>query len=193
MNFYGREWKSWDQFEPDSNRAGDILREIARHMELAHRASANPGSVGFKAGHQLAHKGWAFPAGVYDVASGVTYPGIKGLRGLIFAGHHDWFEHVSWSQGQVSSPSEVVDPGTRQFVDTVTQGGSFMSFAGRDFVIVMVERSGTPRVAGVIIQDAAKSGLTPHFEAAVTAGSGCVLPAVVLASVLAVVLTGVLT
>jgi hypothetical protein len=184
MDYY--DLKPWDKFEPDSNRPVDILREVARHMELAHRAAANPSSLGFKAGHQLAHKGWAFPAGVYDVATGTTYPGIKGLRALILAGRYDWFSSAAWSQGQVSTLSEIVDAGTQQFVQTLTQGNQFITYSGRDYVIVVVDRGGTPRVAGVILENAEQSGLTPHFEAAVAARSGCMLPATALILTLAV-------
>jgi hypothetical protein len=33
MDYFGNR-KPWDQFEPDSNQPGDILSEVARHMEL---------------------------------------------------------------------------------------------------------------------------------------------------------------
>ena len=190
MDYY--DLKPWDKFEPDSNRPGDILREVARHMELAHRASANPSSLGFKAGHQLAHTGWAFPAGVYDVATGTTYPGIKGLRALILAGRYDWFSSAAWGQGQVSTVSEIVDPGTRQFVQTLTQGGQFVTYSGRDHVIIVVDRSGAPRVAGVILENAEQSGLTPHFEAAIAARSGCMLPATAFILTLAIAAVAVI-
>jgi hypothetical protein len=54
MDYLGN-WKPWDQWEPDTNQPSGVLSEIARHMELGHKSAANMGSIGFKAGHQLAH------------------------------------------------------------------------------------------------------------------------------------------
>lgn len=172
--------KPWDKFEPDSNQPSDVLSEVARHMELGHQSADDMGSVGFKAGHQLAHKGWKFPGGVYDVATDTTYPGIKGLRALILAGRHDWFQRAAWSNGEPAHASDIPDATTQEFVSTVTGGGPFLSYAGRDHVILVVISGGAARVAGVVVKDASASGLSPHLAAAVSAGPGCALPAALL-------------
>jgi hypothetical protein len=179
MDYMGNR-KPWDKFEPDSNQPSDVLSEVARHMEAGHQSAGNMGSVGFNAGHQLSHKGWKFPGGVYDVATNTTYPGIKGLRALILAGRHDWFQRAAWSTGVPAHASEIPDAATREFVSTVTQGGPFLSYEGGDHVILVVISGGAARVAGVVVKDASSSGLSPHLAAAVAAGPGCALPAALL-------------
>lgn len=179
MDYFGNR-KPWDKFEPDSNQPSDILSEIARHMELGHQSAGDMGSVGFKAGHQLSHKGWKFPGGVYDVATDTTYPGIKGLRALILAGKHDWFQRAAWSKGVPARASDIPDAATREFVSTVTEGDPFLSYDASDHVILVVISGGAARVAGVVVKDASASGLSPHFAAAVSAGPGCALPVALL-------------
>ena len=173
--------KPWDKFEPDSNQPSDVLSEVARHMAAGHQSAGNMGSVGFKAGHQLSHKGWKFPGGVYDAATNTTYPGIKGLRALILAGKHDWFQRAAWSTGVPADASDIPDAATREFVATVTQGGHFLSYEGGDHVILVVIAGGAARVAGVVVKDASASGLSPHLTAAVAAGPGCAIPTALLA------------
>jgi len=188
MDYLGN-WKPWDKWEPDTNQPSGVLSEIARHMELGHKSAANMGSIGFKAGQQLAHKGWRFPSGVFDVATGTTYPGIKGLRALILAGRHDWFQRAAWSGGVPAQVMDIPDAATREFVAKVTQSEPFLGYEGFGYVIIVTMSDGAARVAGVVVKDVSASGLSPHLAAAVSAGPGCAIPAALAAvsSMLAVV------
>ncbi len=105
----------WDKWEPDGPDQRSVLREIARHMRSGWKSRDKLGSVGFKAGHQLAHKGWKFGSGVVDLADGSAIPGIKGLRALIVAGRYDWFEKAaSLAPGTTVNAGDAPTPVERQ-------------------------------------------------------------------------------
>ena len=189
-------YKRWDKWEPDGPDQRSVLREIARHMRSGWKSRDKLGSVGFKAGHQLAHKGWKFGSGVVDLADGSAIPGIKGLRALIVAGRYDWFEKAaSLAPGTTVNAGDAPTPVERQWLSNLAGPTTPLSRIDiGEAQIWMIPDSGGWRVAAVFVKDASASGIKAALELAPATGGGCLsaLP-VVLVVVIVSVAVGVLT
>ena len=175
--------KSWHEWEPDGPDQGSVLREIARHMRNAWEHREKIGSTNFKAGHQLAHKGWKYGAGVVDLSDGSAIPGIKALRALIIAGRYDWFERASsMGPGEGVTALEAPTGIERDYLLRLGGPGARLSrFKLDDAEIWMLPESAGWRVAAVFVRDFSASGLQQALT--VTKGGGCLaLSVVVLAS-----------
>ncbi len=168
-------YKPWDKWEPDGPDQRSVLGEIARHMRGGWNSRAKLGSVGFKAGHQLAHKGWKFGSGVVDLADGSAVPGIKGLRALIVAGRHDWFEKAaSLAPGTSVNAGGAPTPVERHWLSNLAGPMTPLSRidVGEAQIWMIPDRDGW-RIAAVFVTDASKSGIKAALELAPATGGGC--------------------
>lgn len=175
-------YKRWDQWDPDGPDQPSVLREIARHMRRGWKNRDKLGSVGFKAGHRLAHKGWKFGSGVVDLADGSAIPGIKGLRALIVAGRHEWFEQAaSLAPGTTVNAGDAPTPVERQWLSNLAGPTTPLSRIDiGEAQIWMIPDGDGWRVAAVFVKDASKSGIEAALELAPATGGGClsILPVV---------------
>ena len=175
-------YKRWDQWDPDGPDQRSVLREIARHMRRGWKNRDKLGSVGFKAGHRLAHKGWKFGSGVVDLADGSAIPGIKGLRALIVAGRHEWFEQAaSLAPGTTVNAGDAPTPVERHWLSNLAGPTTPLSRIDiGEAQIWMIPDGDGWRVAAVFVKDASKSGIEAALELAPATGGGClsILPVV---------------
>jgi hypothetical protein len=186
-------YKRWDQWDPDGPDQRSVLREIARHMRRGWNSRDKLGSVGFKAGHQLAHKGWKFGSAVVDLADGSAIPGIKGLRALIVAGRHEWFEQAaSLAPGTTVNAGDAPTPVERQWLSNLAGPTTPLSRIDiGEAQIWMIPGGDGWRVAAVFVKDASKSGIKAALELATATGGGClsILPVVLVFTLVVVSLT----
>lgn len=168
---YGR----WDKWEAEGTDQRAVLREIARHMRNAWQHRDNLGSVYFKAGHQLAHKGWKFGAGVVDLADGMAIPGIKGLRVLIVSGRHEWFERAAeLAPGQAGTAADAPTPAEKSYLANLAGPLTPLSRIDvGDAEIWLIPEQGGWRVAAVFVRDATRSGIKTALELAPATRGGC--------------------
>lgn len=184
MSMYG--YKVWHEFDNAAGlSASTLLGEVARHMENGYEHRDQPKSARFNAGHQLAHKGWRFPAGLYDVASGQMTSGIKAIRALIVSGKASWFRSASFmAMGDLkaTTPSDVSDLGARQFVASVSRGEQLYRLEGPDWVILMCPTTAGWRIAGIVVRDAEAAGIKDALVMSAAMSPGCLIPALGLAA-----------
>jgi hypothetical protein len=172
-------WKTWHEWEADAPDQESVLREIARHMKDAWAYRDKTGNVRFKAGHQLAYKGWKFGGGLVDLSDGVAIPAIKALRALIIAGRYDWFEQAAdHAPGQ---PATIADaPSEHEAVWLARLCGAGTTF-GRIKVdgaeVWMWPEPAGWRVVAVFVTDAEKSGIKDMMLLAKAGSGGCALAA----------------
>lgn len=171
-------WKTWHDWAPDGSDQRSVLSEIARHMESAWQFRADPGNVRFKAGHQLAHKGWKFSAGVEDRAGELAVPGIKGLRALIIAGRHEWFQEAAQlAPGEPVTAIDAPSQAARNLLGNlcgITTVLSRIKVHGAE--IWLAPDADGWRVVDVIVDDPSAIGLNVQLTAA--ARGGCLALAV---------------
>jgi hypothetical protein len=167
--------KSWQAWEADGSDQRSVLWEIARHMANAWKWREKPGSTKFKAGYQLAHKGWKFGSGLVDLADGSATPGIKALRALIIAGRHDWFENAGGlAPGESRTALSVPSEKERLWLTSLCGPTTTLSRIELDGAeIWMVPESQGWRVAAVFVDDASASGLKQGLQLASATRSGC--------------------
>lgn len=180
MSSYGN--KPWHEFDTLAGLFPEtLLFEVARHMENGFEHRDQPNSSRFRAGHQLAHKGWRFPAGLYDASTGQVTPGIKAIRALMVSGKHSWFSEaamvLAMKDIQPVTPGDVSDPGARKFVEYVGRGEPLYRVEGREWVILMCNRADGWRIAGVVVRDAEAAGIKEALVMSATMSSGCLVPA----------------
>jgi hypothetical protein len=179
MTFYGD--KPWHEFDQISTfLPSGLLFEVARHMENGFEHRDQPSSSRFRAGHQLAHKGWRFPAGLYDASTGQVTPGIKAIRALMVSGKHSWFSEaamvLAMKDIQSVTPADVSDPGARKFVEYVGRGEPLYRVEGREWVILMCNTADGWRIAGVVVRDAEAAGIKDALVMSAAMSSGCLIP-----------------
>lgn len=179
--------KSWHEWEPDGPDQGSVLREIARHMKNGWENRDNPGSTAFKAGHQLAYKGWKFGSGVVDLADGSGVSGIKALRVLIIAGRYDWFERAAaMAPGDRVTPADAPRSVDRDYLLRLAGPATPLSrFHLPDADIWMLAEPAGWRVASVFLRDASASGVKDALLLATAKGGGCLTLLVAIAGVIA--------
>jgi hypothetical protein len=179
MSLYG--YKVWHEFDSSAGlSASSLLNEVARHMENGYEHRNQPKSARFNAGHQLAHKGWRFPAGLYDVATGQMTSGIKAIRALIVSDKASWFRSASFmAMGdlQVTTPADVSDLGARQFVASVSRGEQLYRLEGPEWVILMCPTTAGWRIAGIVVRDAEAAGIKDALVMSAAMSPGCLIPA----------------
>lgn len=171
----GFEHKTWHEWQPNGADPGSVLAEIARHMRNAWVYRANTGDTHFKAGWQLAHKGWKFGGGLIDLADGAGVPGINAVRALIIAGRQDWFEQAAAAApGQMSTVFDAPSLAERNYLANLCGPGATLNrIRVNGAEIWMVPQSDGWRVAAVFVRDASASGLKQVMQLAVATGGGC--------------------
>ena len=178
MSLYG--YKVWHEFDNSAGlSASSLLNEVARHMENGYEHRNQPKSARFNAGNQLAHKGWRFPAGLYDVATGQMTSGIKAIRALIVSGKASWFRSASlMAMGslQAVTPADVTDQGARKFVAAVSRGEPLYRLEGPEWVILMCPTSAGWRIAGIVVRDAETAGIKDALVMSAAMSPGCLIP-----------------
>lgn len=170
-------YKSWHEWEPDGSDQQSVLKEVARHMQNAWEHRDKPGSTRFKAGHQLAHKGWKFGSGVVDLADGSAVAGIKALRALIIAGRHDWFQRAAEvAPGESVTALDAPTTTERTYLANLCGPGTRLSRIRLDDadIWMLPERAGW-RIAAVFVRDFSASGLKQVMQLATATHGGCLL------------------
>jgi hypothetical protein len=182
-------WKTWHDWTPDGTDQRSVLDEIARHMKSAWEFRADPGNVRFKAGHQLAHKGWKFRAGVESRDGTLALPGIKGLRALIIAGRHEWFEEASrLAPGEAVTAIDAPSQPARNLIGNLCGIATPLArFKVHGAEIWMSPEPDGWRVVDVIVDDPSAIGLS---QATSATGSGCLGSAAAALVVVALGLVG---
>jgi len=168
-------YKVWHQWAPEGSDQRSILTEIAWHMKNAWEYRATPGNTHFKAGLQLAHKGWKLGGGLVDLADGTGVPSIKGLRALIISGRHDWFERAAaLAPGKPATAADAPSESERAYLANLCGAQTTLSRIKVDGAeIWMVSDSAGWRVAAVFVDDAAASGLKATMQLAAATQGGC--------------------
>jgi hypothetical protein len=190
---FARGFTPWHEFDDISAfLPAGLLREVARHMENGYNHRDQPNSTRFRAGHQLAHKGWRFPAGLYDASTGQVTPGIKAIRALMITGKHSWFADASlliaMSNPDSVTPADVADPGARKFVEYVGRGEPLYRVEGGEWVILMCRTTDGWRIAGVVVRDAEAAGIKDALVMSAAMSPGCLVPALSVLALAAAVL-----
>jgi len=187
MGLYG--YKAWHEFDNAAGlSASTLLGEVARHMENGYEHRDQPKSARFNAGHQLAHKGWQFPAGLYDAATGQMTSGIKAIRALIVSGKSTWFRSASYlalGELQVTTPANVSDHGARQFVASISRGELLYRIEDPEWVILMCPTSAGWRIAGIVVRDAEAAGIKDALVMSAAMSPGCAIVSIALAAAVA--------
>jgi len=191
VSFYGN--KPWHEFDQISTfHPSGLLFEVARHMENGFEHRDQPNSSRFRAGHQLAHKGWRFPAGLYDASTGQVTPGIKAIRALMVLGKHSWFSEaamiLSINDLKAVTPADISDPGARRFAEYVGRGEPLYRYESREWVILMCNTPDGWRIAGVVVRDAEAAGIKDALVMSAAMSTGCLVPAFSALCIAAVVL-----
>jgi hypothetical protein len=137
----------------------------------------DPGSTHFRAGHQLAHKGWKFGSGVVDLADGSAVPGIKALRALIIAGRHEWFERAAaLAPGESLTALDAPSGVERTWLSNLCGPTTRLSRIRADGAeIWMVSEPNGWRVAAVFVDDFSTGGLKQVMQLAAATHGGCLL------------------
>ena len=168
-------YKVWHQWAPEGSDQRSILTEVAWHMKNAWEYRATPGNTRFKAGLQLAHKGWKFGGGVVDLADGTGVPSIKGLRALIISGRYDWFERAAaLAPGKAATAADAPSAQERAYLSNLCGPHTTLSRIKVDGAEVwMAPDSAGWRVAAVFVDDASASGLKATMQLAAATQGGC--------------------
>ena len=180
-------WSEFDQYA--SLTPASLLNEVARHMENGYDNREQPDSTRFRAAHQLAHKGWRFPSGMYDTQSGQMTSGIKAIRALIICNKSNWFRSAARRVDQDMRPTRrtsIEDAGTAQFVSSIARGSSIYHLEAEDHVIFLTQTNSGWRIAGMICKDALGSGIKDALVMSAAMSRGCVIPAVSFTAIVAV-------
>ena len=190
MSMYG--YKVWHEFDNAASlSASSLLLEVARHMQNGYEHRDKPKSARFNAGHELAHKGWRFPAGLYDVATGQMTSGIKAIRALIVSGKASWFQDAAFmamENLEPTSPADVSDVGARNFVASVSRGELLYRIEGPEWVILMSPTRAGWRIAGIVVRDAEAAGIKDALVMSAAMSPGCAIVSIALAAAVAMLI-----
>jgi hypothetical protein len=162
-------------------------------MRSAWEVREKPKSTAFKAGHQLAYKGWKFPSALVDMADGSEVTGVKALRALIIAGRYDWFERAAaLAPGSVITPMGAGSDIERTWLARLHGPAAQLSRISIDQAeIWMVPEQHGWRVAAIFVHDASASGLKPVLQLATATSGGCLVASALVGAVFVAVIRSV--